>query len=107
MQNSAVQKVVDWSELRRDIGSWGAELGFQQVAVADCDLSHAEPRLVEWLARGWHGDMDYMARHGVKRSRPAELVPGTLRVIAVRMNYTPPAARHLRTHVPRRGFRAA
>ena len=93
MQNSAVQKVVDWSVLRRDIGSWGAELGFQQVAVADCDLSHAEPRLAEWLARGWHGDMDYMARHGVKRARPAELLPGTLRVIAVRMNYTPPAAR--------------
>jgi epoxyqueuosine reductase len=93
MQNSAVQKIVDWSALRRDIGSWGAELGFQQIAVADCDLSHAEPRLAEWLARGWHGDMDYMARHGVKRSRPAELVPGTLRVIAVRLNYTPPAAR--------------
>ena len=93
MQNSAVQKVVDWSGLRRDIGGWGTELGFQQVAVADCDLSHAEPRLAEWLARGWHGDMDYMARHGVKRSRPAELVPGTLRVIAVRLNYTPPAAR--------------
>jgi epoxyqueuosine reductase len=93
MQNSAVQKVVDWSALRRDIGSWGAELGFQQIAVTDCDLSHAEPRLAEWLARGWHGDMDYMARHGVKRSRPAELVPGTLRVITVRMNYTPPAAR--------------
>ena len=93
MQNSAVQKVVDWSGLRRDIGGWGTELGFQQVAVADCDLSHAEPRLAEWLARGWYGDMDYMARHGVKRSRPAELVPGTLRVIAVRLNYTPPAAR--------------
>ena len=93
MQERAVQKIVDWSVLRRDIGRWGAELGFQQVAVADCDLAHAEPRLAEWLARGWHGDMDYMARHGVKRSRPAELVPGTLRVIMARLDYTPPAAR--------------
>ena len=93
MQEGAFQKVIEWSVLRRDIGRWGTELGFQQIAVADCDLSHAEPRLAEWLARGWHGDMDYMARHGVKRSRPAELVPGTLRVIVARLNYTPPAAR--------------
>lgn len=93
MQENAFQKVVDWAGLRRDIGRWGAELGFQQVAVADCDLSQAEPRLAEWLARGWHGDMDYMARHGARRCRPAELVPGTLRVIVARINYTPPAAR--------------
>lgn len=93
MQTSAVHKVVDWQGLRRDIGGWAAELGFQQVAVTDCDLRHAEPRLTEWLARGWHGDMDYMARHGLKRARPDALVPGTLRVIAVRLNYTPPAAR--------------
>jgi epoxyqueuosine reductase len=89
----AAQEAVDWSVLRRDIARWGAELGFQQIAVADTDLSHAEPHLAEWLARGWHGDMDYMARHGVKRSRPAELVPGTLRVVMVRLDYTPPAAR--------------
>ena len=93
MQGGAVQKVVDWPELRRDISRWGAELGFQQIAVTDCDLSRAEPRLAEWLARGWHGDMDYMARHGVKRSRPAELVPGTARVIVARLDYTPPVAR--------------
>ena len=83
----------DYTALLADIRRWGAELGFQKIAVADCDLSQAEPRLAEWLASGWHGDMDYMARHGVKRSRPAELVPGTLRVISARMNYTPPAAR--------------
>ncbi|MGE0559638.1 MAG: tRNA epoxyqueuosine(34) reductase QueG [Burkholderiales bacterium] len=93
MQEGAVQKVVDWPELRRDISRWGAELGFQQIAVTDCDLSRAEPRLAEWLARGWHGDMDYMARHGVKRSRPAELVPGTARVIVARLDYTPQQAR--------------
>jgi epoxyqueuosine reductase len=93
MQERAFQKVVDWTGLRRDIDRWGAELGFQQVAVADCDLSQAEPRLAEWLARGWHGDMDYMARHGSRRCRPAELVPGTLRVIVARIDYTPPVAR--------------
>ncbi len=85
--------MIDYKALRDDIRRWGAELGFQQLAVADCDLSHAEPRLAEWLASGWHGEMDYMARHGVKRSRPAELVPGTLRVIVARINYTPPSAR--------------
>ncbi len=85
--------MTDYANLLADIRRWGAELGFQQIAVTDCDLSHAEPGLAEWLARGWHGDMDYMARHGVKRSRPAELVPGTLRVIMARINYTPPSAR--------------
>ena len=85
--------MTDYTTLLADIRRWGAELGFQQLAVADCDLAHAEPRLAEWLARGWHGDMDYMARHGVKRSRPAELVSGTLRVILARLNYTPPTAR--------------
>ncbi|MGE5523961.1 MAG: tRNA epoxyqueuosine(34) reductase QueG [Rhodospirillaceae bacterium] len=80
---------IDYAALARKIKSWGAQLGFQQVGITDCDLSAAEPRLLAWLARGYHGDMDYMARHGVKRSRPAELVPGTLRVIAVRMDYLP------------------
>lgn len=80
---------VDYAALARDIKSWGAELGFQQVGIADCDLSGAEPGLLAWLTHGWHGDMDYMARHGVKRSRPAELVPGTVRVIIARMDYYP------------------
>jgi epoxyqueuosine reductase len=57
------------------------------VGIADADLSHAEPRLLEWLGRGWHGEMEYMARHGALRSRPAELKPGTLRVISCRMDY--------------------
>lgn len=76
-------------ELAAQIRAWGAELGFQQIGIADADLSQAEPRLLEWLRAGFHGDMDYMAKHGVKRSRPDELVPGTLRVIAARMNYLP------------------
>ena len=70
------------------IKRWGAELGFQAVGIADADLSAAEPRLAEWLQRGWHGEMDYMARHGATRARPAALIPGTMRVISCRMNYT-------------------
>ncbi len=69
------------------IKEWGRELGFQAVGIADADLSAAEPRLLEWLARGWHGEMEYMARHGTLRARPAELKPGTLRVISCRMDY--------------------
>ena len=71
---------------------WARELGFAAVGVADIDLAGAEPGFAAWLASGFHGEMDYMARHGMKRARPAELVPGTLRVISVRMNYWPQAA---------------
>jgi epoxyqueuosine reductase len=85
-------RAPDFAALARDIKRWGQELGFQQVAIADCELGPAEERLRAWLARGWHGDMDYMAAHGLKRSRPAELVPGTVRVISARMNYLPASA---------------
>ena len=78
---------MDYARLAGRIKRWGAELGFQAVGIADADLSAAEPRLTEWLQRGWHGEMDYMARHGVTRARPAALIPGTLRVISCRMNY--------------------
>ena len=78
---------MDYVLLAARIKRWGAELGFQAVGIADADLSAAEPRLAEWLQRGWHGEMDYMARHGVTRARPAQLIPGTLRVISCRMNY--------------------
>ena len=78
---------MDYSALARGIKAWGIELGFQAVGIADADLSAAEPRLLEWLAQGWHGEMEYMARHGALRARPAELRPGTLRVISCRMNY--------------------
>src|SRR5262249_11866668 len=62
------------------------------IAIAGTDLAREEARLLEWLGRGWHGEMDYMARHGVRRARPAELVPGTGLVITARLNYTPPEA---------------
>ena len=69
------------------ISGWARELGFQEVGIADTDLSADEAGLLAWLDAGWHGGMDYMARHGVARARPAELVPGTVRVITVRMDY--------------------
>ncbi|MEW5862316.1 MAG: tRNA epoxyqueuosine(34) reductase QueG [Pseudomonadota bacterium] len=80
---------MDYAALAERIRRWGAELGFQAIGIADADLSAAEGRLAEWLALGWHGEMDYMARHGALRARPAELAPGTLRVIACRMDYAP------------------
>ena len=79
----------EWVNLSASIKDWGRELGFQAVAVADTDLSGAEPGLLAWLEAGCHGEMDYMARHGAKRARPADLHPGTLRVISARMNYWP------------------
>jgi epoxyqueuosine reductase len=68
---------------------WGRQLGFSQIGVAPVDLSHAEPGLLAWLAAGHHGSMHYMQRHGLKRARPTELVPGTLSIITARMDYLP------------------
>ncbi|MCG7910208.1 MAG: tRNA epoxyqueuosine(34) reductase QueG [Candidatus Thiodiazotropha taylori] len=76
-------------KLSLQIKQWGEELGFDAVGITDTDLSEAESRLHQWLASGCHGEMDYMAKHGNKRSRPAELEPGTVRVISVRMDYLP------------------
>lgn len=72
-----------------NIQAWARELGFSQIGVAGVDLSTAEAGLSAWLAQGFHGDMAYMAAHGLKRARPAQLVPGTLSVITARMNYLP------------------
>lgn len=71
------------------IRAWGAALGFDAIRIADVDLSHAEDGLQTWLAQGFHGDMDYMANHGMLRARPAELVAGTVRAIVARMPYLP------------------
>src|SRR5690349_24042606 len=68
---------------------WGTALGFSQIGVAGVDLSHAESGLLEWLNNGFNGSMAYMAVHGLKRARPAELVPGTVRVVTARMEYLP------------------
>ena len=82
----------DLALLARRIKDWGRELGFAAVGIADGDLSAAEADLQAWLEQGFHGEMDYMARHGTRRSRPAELVPGTVRVISARLDYFPPQA---------------
>lgn len=74
------------------IKAWGQELGFSEVRIADIDLAHAEAGLQAWLDQGFHGEMAYMAAHGMKRARPAELVPGTVRVITLRMPYLPQSA---------------
>lgn len=83
---------IDLNHLADNIKAWGKSLGFQQVGISDIDLNKHEQYLSEWLAAGFHGDMHYMASHGTKRARPAELVPGTLRIISVRMDYLPPDA---------------
>jgi len=83
---------MDAGQLAAAIVEWGRELGFQEIGITDTELGEAEEHLQRWLAAGRHGDMAYMARHGTARSRPAELVPGTLRVISARMNYWPGGA---------------
>ncbi|MCU6434475.1 tRNA epoxyqueuosine(34) reductase QueG [Undibacterium sp. Jales W-56] len=80
---------ADLAALTQEIKAWGKQLGFAELGIAGIDLSHAEPGLQAWLAAGHHGEMAYMAAHGMKRARPAELVPGTVRVISARMNYLP------------------
>ena len=77
------------AQLAKEIKQWGIELGFQQLGICDTELSKAEERLSQWLAQGYHGKMAWMARHGSKRTRPAELVHDTIRIISVRMDYRP------------------
>lgn len=82
-------KHLDLEKLAADIKVWGQELGFQQIGITDIDLTDAEARLKEWLAKGYHGSMAWLTAHDNKRSRPAELLPGTVRVISARMDYLP------------------
>ncbi len=77
--------------LARSIRSWGQDLGFSDVRISDIDLSAHEAGLAAWLEAGFHGEMDYMAAHGMKRARPAELVPNAVRAIVVRMDYLAPS----------------
>ena len=92
-RHAVVDCAIDYAGLAGDIRRWGAELGFQHVGIADAELGDAGDRLLDWLGGGYHGDMEYMARHGSRRSCPSELVPGTVRVIVARMDYSPPDAR--------------
>ncbi len=95
-----------WPELAARIAQWGRELGFAQIGIADTDLDVAEAGLARWLAAGYPGEMEYMARHGTARSRPAELVPGTVSVITARMDYRPEPLAAARSIVadPTRGY---
>ena len=82
------------AQLAIQLQAWAQELGFSQIGVTGVDLSSAEPDFQAWLDRGFHGDMAYMAAHGMRRARPAELVPGTVSVITARMDYLPAKSLH-------------
>ena len=79
-------------ELVKKIKQWGLELGFQQVGISDTQLESAEKHLHHWMEKGFHGEMDYMHKHGLKRSRPDLLESGTVSIISVRMDYLPETA---------------
>jgi epoxyqueuosine reductase len=88
-----VETVIEKLPVEERVKRWGRSLGFDAVAIAGIDLAEDEARLMEWLGRGWHGEMEYMARHGARRARPAELVPGTASIVTVRLNYSSADAR--------------
>jgi len=81
------------SALADAIRYWGTELGLSAIGITDTDLGEHETRLLNWLDAGMHGQMSWMARHGTRRSRPADLIPGTVRIVSVRLDYFPPRAR--------------
>jgi len=89
---SAQTHLSDYSALSRDIKAWGRELGFQHIGITDTNLGDHAVHLDRWLAAGRHGEMHYMERHGRRRTQPAELVPGTIRVISARLDYWPGSA---------------
>lgn len=90
-EDTAKVGLPDYVTLASRIKSWSKTLGFQEITIADAnmDVTGVESGLNAWLDKGYHGNMQFMAKHGTKRTRPAELVPGTMRVISVRMNYMP------------------
>ena len=77
----------DFTQLAQEIKSWGLSLGFQQIGITDIDLTVAEQHLQNWLSKDYHGEMHYMAAHGLKRSRPDWLIADTFSIISVRMDY--------------------
>jgi len=81
-------------QMSEQIKSWGTELGFQQIGITTTALEEDETYLLDWLRQGRNGEMTYMETHGSKRSRPNDLVPGTISVISVRMDYLPPSSKH-------------
>ena len=91
-KNAAATDPRDLAQLALRIKEWGRTLGFDAIGISGIDLGSAEAGLQAWIDAGFHGEMDYMATHGMKRARPAALVPGTQRVISARINYRPDAA---------------
>ena len=87
MPDRHCRRDIDYPALTASVRRRGMELGFQQVAITDGDLGSDETALLAWLDAGYHGELGYMARHGPRRARPGALVPGTIRVVSVRMNY--------------------
>ena len=87
---SDIPNNIDYSLLLPRISQWSKELGFQQLGVSDIDLTEHDKHLSDWIEAGFHGEMDYMFKHGSKRSHPEQLVSHTCRVISVRMDYMPP-----------------
>src|SRR5580698_1447120 len=85
----APASALDPTALVADLRRWSAELGFARLGVAHLDLARDEAHFLDWLRAGFNGEMAYMSRHGVKRSRPAQLLPGTVSCISVRMDYWP------------------
>src|SRR6201987_6368966 len=84
---------IDLEDLKRELASRAAALGFAAIGVAHMEIPEDERHLLRWLEAGFHGEMDYMERHGVMRSRPQQLAPGTVRVVSARMDYWPSEAR--------------
>ena len=86
-------QTIDLEEVRRELAARAAELGFAAIGVASIEIPEDERHLLRWLADGFQGEMDYMERHGVMRSRPQQLAPGTVRVVSARMDYWPDGSR--------------
>lgn len=89
MSDQAIFSPAQLAQLAQQIKTWAQELGFAQMRIAPASLPQAESQLMAWLAQGYHGEMDYMASHGTKRAHPNQLLPGTLRVLSLRMDYLP------------------
>lgn len=89
LMSESLPCAADLRELASQIKTWGKALGFAELGITDTDLSAEEPKFLDWLAKGYHGEMAYMETHGLMRARPQELHPGTIRVIAARMDYLP------------------
>jgi len=95
---------TDYQELTTRVKTRGLELGFQQVGITGTDLRDHEEHLERWLAAGYDGEMAYMSRHGRRRSRPDELIPGTRRIISVRMDYLPDTDISVALDDPEKGY---